>query len=186
MDAILTSRRWEVWESHGKPSIFIENSWIFMKNDGFSLFSRLPSFGWEVLHPPPKVMCEDMHNQYLRSRAQLGGWPNSLGTRENSIMVRHHGRASSARSRKVSRGHGYLPRAGKRVAAAQRKGPDFLNHIRGSSHDKCQEQTFEGVNRTFFQVPKKHKQPLPENSTLSHREKNGRGASDDHLLGGPW
>ena len=95
-----------------------------MKNDGFSLFSRLPSFGWEVLHPPPRVMCEDMHNQYLRSRAQLGGWPNSLGTRENSIMVRHHGRASSARSRKVSRGHGYLPRAGKRVAAAQ---PDKMS-----------------------------------------------------------
>ena len=118
-----------------------------MKNDGFSLFSRLPSFGWEVLHPPPKVMCEDMHNQYLRSRAQLGGWPNSLETRENSIMVRHHGRASSARSRKVSCGHGYLPRAGKRVAAAQRKGPDFLNHIRGSSHDKCQ------VTSVFHVVP---------------------------------
>ena len=132
-----------------------------MKNDGFSLFSRLPSFGWEVLHPPPKVMCEDMHNQYLRSRAQLGGWPNSLGTRENSIMVRHHGRASSARSRKVSCGHGYLPRAGKRVAAAQRKGPDFLNHIRGSSHDKCQEQTFEGVNRTFFDWPKTPRNSCP-------------------------
>ena len=47
-----------------------------MKNNGSNIFHdfpRLPSLGWEVFYPPPKVICEYTDSYRINRRPEAAG-----------------------------------------------------------------------------------------------------------------